>query len=204
LFHNATFFGSCIIHIIHTGCANIKKKFRRQRVKYLVYEFWHHWIERFSSGYIVVWTGNCYILVTFRLDTILNLRHDWRPLSGPTRKLGVILKDFTNGAQLLHRCRWRLYTKAVCNFTTVKGRHLSFSFCFWSPVGGPLFGQSARLGHIVPNVTSNYLHISICLIDSSYLLWQFAWHVAYRSCLRIPPDWPHAWVSKLFNDYDYH
>jgi hypothetical protein len=26
------FFGSCIIHILHTGCANIKKKFRRQRV----------------------------------------------------------------------------------------------------------------------------------------------------------------------------
>jgi hypothetical protein len=26
LFHNATFFGSCIIHILHTGCANIKKK----------------------------------------------------------------------------------------------------------------------------------------------------------------------------------
>jgi hypothetical protein len=26
LFHNATFFGSCIIHILHTECANIKKK----------------------------------------------------------------------------------------------------------------------------------------------------------------------------------
>jgi hypothetical protein len=25
LFHNATFFGSCIIHILHTGCAKIKK-----------------------------------------------------------------------------------------------------------------------------------------------------------------------------------
>jgi hypothetical protein len=23
LFHNATFFGSCIIHILHTGCAKI-------------------------------------------------------------------------------------------------------------------------------------------------------------------------------------
>ena len=33
LFHIATFFGSCIIHILHTGCAEIKKtKFRRQRV----------------------------------------------------------------------------------------------------------------------------------------------------------------------------
>jgi uncharacterized protein YceK len=26
LFHNATFFGSCIIHILHTGCAKIKKQ----------------------------------------------------------------------------------------------------------------------------------------------------------------------------------
>jgi hypothetical protein len=25
MFHNATLFGSCIIHILHTGCANIKK-----------------------------------------------------------------------------------------------------------------------------------------------------------------------------------
>jgi hypothetical protein len=33
LFHNATFFGSCIIHILHTGCAKIKKNFRRQRDK---------------------------------------------------------------------------------------------------------------------------------------------------------------------------
>ena len=33
LFHNANFFGSCIIHILYTGCAEIKKKkFRRQRV----------------------------------------------------------------------------------------------------------------------------------------------------------------------------
>jgi peptidoglycan biosynthesis protein MviN/MurJ (putative lipid II flippase) len=26
LFHNATFFDSCIIHILHTGCAKIKKQ----------------------------------------------------------------------------------------------------------------------------------------------------------------------------------
>jgi len=29
LFHNATFFGSCIIHILHTGCAkNLNVKFK--------------------------------------------------------------------------------------------------------------------------------------------------------------------------------
>ena len=26
LFHNATFFGSCVIHILYTECAKIKKK----------------------------------------------------------------------------------------------------------------------------------------------------------------------------------
>ena len=37
LFHNANLFGSCIIHILYTGCAKIKKKniFRRQRVKHV-------------------------------------------------------------------------------------------------------------------------------------------------------------------------
>jgi hypothetical protein len=33
LFHNATFVGSCIIQLLHTGWAKIKKKIRRQRVK---------------------------------------------------------------------------------------------------------------------------------------------------------------------------
>jgi hypothetical protein len=31
LFHNATFFGSCIIQILHTGCAKNLKKIWRQR-----------------------------------------------------------------------------------------------------------------------------------------------------------------------------
>ena len=33
LFHNDNLFGSCIIHILYTGCAKIKKKIQRQRVK---------------------------------------------------------------------------------------------------------------------------------------------------------------------------
>jgi len=32
LFHNSNIFGSCIIHILYTGCAKIKIKFRRQKV----------------------------------------------------------------------------------------------------------------------------------------------------------------------------
>ena len=38
LFHNANLFGTCIIHILYTGCAKIKKKkFRRQKVNYPAY-----------------------------------------------------------------------------------------------------------------------------------------------------------------------
>ena len=32
-FRNSNVFGSCIIHILYTGCAQIKTKFRRQKVK---------------------------------------------------------------------------------------------------------------------------------------------------------------------------
>jgi hypothetical protein len=32
LFHNATLFGSCIIHILNTGVLKFKRKFWRQRV----------------------------------------------------------------------------------------------------------------------------------------------------------------------------
>ena len=30
-FHKSNLFGSCFIHILYTGCAKIKKKFRRQK-----------------------------------------------------------------------------------------------------------------------------------------------------------------------------
>jgi len=32
LLHNSNVFGSCIIHILYTGCAKIKKKILRQKV----------------------------------------------------------------------------------------------------------------------------------------------------------------------------
>ena len=34
LFHNANLFGSCITHILYTGCAKIKKVIPAQRVKH--------------------------------------------------------------------------------------------------------------------------------------------------------------------------
>jgi hypothetical protein len=36
LFHNTTFFGSCIIHILYTGVLKFKIKFRRLKVKHLM------------------------------------------------------------------------------------------------------------------------------------------------------------------------
>ena len=36
LFHNSNVFGSCIIRILYTGCAKIKKKFWRQKVNFLL------------------------------------------------------------------------------------------------------------------------------------------------------------------------
>jgi hypothetical protein len=37
LVHNSTSFGSCIIHILNTGCAKILKKLRHQRVNFVTY-----------------------------------------------------------------------------------------------------------------------------------------------------------------------
>ena len=37
LFHNATFFDSCVIHVLYTGVLKLKKKIRRQRVKVCIF-----------------------------------------------------------------------------------------------------------------------------------------------------------------------
>ena len=54
LFHNATLFGFCITHILNTGCAKIKKKIRRQKVKWLVF------ITVVGSVYCTVRTDSLY------------------------------------------------------------------------------------------------------------------------------------------------
>ena len=53
LFHNANLFGSCIIHILYIGCAEIKKKkeFRSQRVKpYVERSAIHTGTARWEAG----------------------------------------------------------------------------------------------------------------------------------------------------------
>ena len=42
LFHNSNVFGSCIIHILHTGCAKIKKILRQKVKTHLVKYFQGH------------------------------------------------------------------------------------------------------------------------------------------------------------------
>jgi len=42
LFHNSNIFVSCIIHILYTEFAKIKKKFRRQKVKDYKGEYCQH------------------------------------------------------------------------------------------------------------------------------------------------------------------
>ena len=54
-FHNSNVFGSCIIHILYTGCAKIKKKlFRRQKVNVMsvcLYSCLSHLARRAQAPY---------------------------------------------------------------------------------------------------------------------------------------------------------
>ena len=56
LFHNSNVFDSCFIHILYTGCAKIKKKFRHQKVNYTVRIQWEfRWKRR-------KWQINLYLI----------------------------------------------------------------------------------------------------------------------------------------------
>jgi len=66
LFHNSNMFASCIIHILYTGCAKIKKN--NSSAKRLT--FWPFWIHKtwrqnsFTSLYPVFWTVRFYSQLT--------------------------------------------------------------------------------------------------------------------------------------------
>ena len=64
LFHNANLFGSCIIHILYTGCAKIKKKF--SGTKGLMYEGQSH--------------ENVTCAIKFRTTAVKKLT-EWEPCS---------------------------------------------------------------------------------------------------------------------------
>lgn len=152
--------------------------------------------------------------MTFRQGTFLNLRHDWTAWCGErdrsrgpheswvsyskTSRTGRSLEKFCNG------------DVEVCNYGGMylhHGKRSTFiiQLLFLKPSRWSIVRSISK---IRPYCAKRHfwlsLCISMCLIDSRYFLLQFAWHVAYRSCLRIPPSCPHAWISKLFNEYDYH
>ena len=57
LFHNATFFGSCVIHILYTGCAKIKKKSGAKGLRGFITRLreWTTWM----NGVVGAWHGKC-------------------------------------------------------------------------------------------------------------------------------------------------
>ena len=63
LFHNANLFGSCIIHSLYTGCAKIKKKFRRQRVNLCRFL---HMPSSFRGATVAAFQLFVYSLVSFQ------------------------------------------------------------------------------------------------------------------------------------------
>ena len=82
LFHNATFFGSCIIHILHTGCAkNLNVKLRCQKVNVLVETTYG------CSNYhqIACAIERLLILITTKVRCLVRVCHS--PRTGPTRQL---------------------------------------------------------------------------------------------------------------------
>ena len=78
LFHNATFFGSCIIHILNTGVLKFKRKFQCLKVnEYIRSTFWYFFMSIIGPFSITVYTGWAkskytiyYILYTFFWSTL--------------------------------------------------------------------------------------------------------------------------------------
>ena len=68
LFHNSNVFGSCIIHILYTGGAKVKKKFRRQKVNVTGFE------RGGMDSYGLIWLNILppYALIVWKVQLILS------------------------------------------------------------------------------------------------------------------------------------
>ena len=88
-------------------------------------------------------------------------------------KLGVILRWNVQSANYYNGVVHRLYRKVIMILQHGRGRMSAlFVKFFLNLLGGPLFGQSTRSGHIVLNVFFDKLN---CL--QSLFWWWCVWHV---------------------------
>ena len=77
LFHNSNVFGSCIIHILYTGCAKIKKKFRRQKVIHGI--IYSSFFPLQNAVYFIILTYLVPVLFTFYIQDVLKLKKNPAP-----------------------------------------------------------------------------------------------------------------------------
>ena len=89
LYHNATFFGSCVIHILYTGVLRLKKKIRHQRVN-LRTRWW--WWSFHTSAVWALGTVSLYSLNKKRLGASQS-RSEWT--AREVKKTGNILFRIT-------------------------------------------------------------------------------------------------------------
>jgi hypothetical protein len=140
LFHNSNVFGSCIIHILYTGCAKIKKKNNSGAKRLIIFFRLTLAIFVYSSPQNVVYSLMLFFLVhkifTFYINGLLNCKY---PASGP-KGINVVdlecksykclrLIKWQHCAAYNHRFNIRL--TIICDFCTDLQRQLFYIEAFF-------------------------------------------------------------------------